>query len=183
MSVIVIRLEGLPLTAKSTDIREFFYEMKIPKGAVNIVGGEKGIAFICFATDEDARLAMDLSGGMLHNEPVRLFLSSKKEMEMVIATAHSQVVMGGSGSGKGGGSGGLPASSPTAGLAAVYGGGQAAAGAQMKPSKKEEQPPAVVEKLAESGYWKAAADYKASSENLKGIHFIKNYVQITKYNR
>lgn len=90
MSTIIIRLQNLPLTAKAADIREFFGDLKIPKGSVNIVGGPMGDAFIGFASDEDARLAMQLDGRPLHNSSIRLMLSSKREMEQVIANAQAQ---------------------------------------------------------------------------------------------
>ena len=61
--------------------------MKIPDGGVHIVGGEDGDAFIAFASDEDARQAMRMSGKEIHNKAVDLFLSSKVEMSQVIADA------------------------------------------------------------------------------------------------
>ena len=48
----------------------------IPDGGVHIVGGENGDAFIAFATDEDARRAMQLTGKELHGKPVRLDMIS-----------------------------------------------------------------------------------------------------------
>uniref|UniRef100_A0A914KWB4 RRM domain-containing protein n=1 Tax=Meloidogyne incognita TaxID=6306 RepID=A0A914KWB4_MELIC len=89
MSTIIIRLQNLPLSAKAADIREFFGDLKIPKGSVNIVGGHLGDAFIGFASDEDARLAMLLDGRLLHNSKIRLMLSSKREMEQVISSAQA----------------------------------------------------------------------------------------------
>lgn len=90
MSTIIIRLQNLPLSAKAHDIREFFGDLKIPKGSVNIVGGSNGDAFIGFQTDEDARLAMQLDGQFLHQSKIRLMLSSRREMETVIADAQAQ---------------------------------------------------------------------------------------------
>uniref|UniRef100_A0A915LDR1 RRM domain-containing protein n=1 Tax=Meloidogyne javanica TaxID=6303 RepID=A0A915LDR1_MELJA len=58
-------------------------------GSVNIVGGHLGDAFIGFASDEDARLAMLLDGRLLHNSKIRLMLSSKREMEQVISSAQA----------------------------------------------------------------------------------------------
>lgn len=92
MSTIIIRLQNLPLSAKAADIREFFGDLKIPKGSVNIVGGPMGDAFIGFASDEDARLAMQLDCRLLHNANIRLMLSSKREMEQVISNAQAQAV-------------------------------------------------------------------------------------------
>lgn len=89
MSTIIIRLQNLPLSAKAADIREFFGDLKIPKGSVNIVGGPSGDAFIGFQTDEDARLAMLLDGRLLHKAKIRLMLSSRREMEQVIANAQA----------------------------------------------------------------------------------------------
>lgn len=86
---IIIRLQNLPLTAKAADIREFFGDLKIPKGAVNIVGGSDGDAFIGFATDEDARLAMRCDGKSLHKSTIRLMLSSRCEMDSTISNAHA----------------------------------------------------------------------------------------------
>ncbi len=54
---------------------------------MHIVGGEDGDAFIAFASDEDARQAMRMSGMEIHNKAVDLFLSSKVEMSQVIADA------------------------------------------------------------------------------------------------
>ena len=54
---------------------------------MHIVGGEDGDAFIAFASDEDARQAMRMSGKEIHNKAVDLFLSSKVEMSQVIADA------------------------------------------------------------------------------------------------
>lgn len=89
MSTIIIRLQNLPLSAKASDIREFFAGLKIPEGQVNIVGGPDGDAFIGFATDEDARQAMSFDGRLLHTAKVKLLLSSKVEMEQVIAKARA----------------------------------------------------------------------------------------------
>lgn len=84
---VIIRLQGLPLSASSADIRSFFGGLRIPDGAVNIVGGELGDAFIGFLEDEDARQAMRKNNGLIHGSEVRLFLSSMKEMKEVIDTA------------------------------------------------------------------------------------------------
>ena len=43
----------------------------IPDGGVHIVGGDNGDAFIAFATDEDARRAMQMTGKELHGKPVK----------------------------------------------------------------------------------------------------------------
>ncbi|GMR63092.1 hypothetical protein PMAYCL1PPCAC_33287 [Pristionchus mayeri] len=86
---VIIRLQGLPLSAASADIRAFFSGLRIPDGAVNIVGGDDGDAFIGFATDEDARQAMRKNHGQIHNAEVRLHLSSRSEMNEVIDRARS----------------------------------------------------------------------------------------------
>lgn len=79
--VVVIRLQGLRITAGSEDIRKFFTGLKIPDGGVHIIGGEHDEAFILFASDEDARRAMNRSGGCIRGSPVQLFLSSQTEMQ------------------------------------------------------------------------------------------------------
>lgn len=84
---IIIRLQNLPWDASALNIRQFFYGLGIPDGGVHIIGGEKGDAFIAFSTDEDARQAMKNDGGYIGSTPVKLFLSSKAEMQSVIAAA------------------------------------------------------------------------------------------------
>lgn len=79
--VVVIRLQGLRITAGSEDIRKFFSGLTIPDGGVHIIGGEDDEAFILFASDEDARRAMKRSGGCIRGSPVKLFLSSQTEMQ------------------------------------------------------------------------------------------------------
>lgn len=87
---VIIRLQNLPLEARSVDIRKFFDKLLIPDGGVHIIGGEKGDAFIAFQSDEDARIAMSRNGYYLCNTPVKLYLSSKQEMQTVIAAARNQ---------------------------------------------------------------------------------------------
>ncbi|MFH4973968.1 hypothetical protein AB6A40_000677 [Gnathostoma spinigerum] len=91
----IIRLQRLPLSANAADIRSFFSGLRIPDGAVHIVGGPDGDAFIGFATDEDARQAMRFDQRKIHDQPVRLLLSSRVEMDAVIAKARSGDLGGG----------------------------------------------------------------------------------------
>ncbi|XP_077208025.1 RNA-binding protein 12B [Paroedura picta] len=81
---VVIRLQGLPVVAGSSDIRRFFSGLNIPDGGVHIIGGDKGEAFIIFATDEDARQGMSFSGGLIKDSRIELFLSSKTEMQNIV---------------------------------------------------------------------------------------------------
>ncbi|XP_051878847.1 RNA-binding protein 12-like isoform X2 [Pristis pectinata] len=81
---VVIRLQGLPVSAGTLDIRHFFSRLTIPDGGVHIIGGELGEAFIVFATDEDARLALMRSGEILKGSRVKLTLSSRNEMQNII---------------------------------------------------------------------------------------------------
>ncbi|XP_029447529.1 LOW QUALITY PROTEIN: RNA-binding protein 12B-like [Rhinatrema bivittatum] len=81
---VVIRLQGLPVSAGSADIRHFFTGLNVPDGGVHIIGGEFGEAFIIFATDEDARHAMSRSGGFIKQSNIQLYLSSKREMQDTI---------------------------------------------------------------------------------------------------
>uniref|UniRef100_A0A0R3RU57 Bm7255 n=1 Tax=Elaeophora elaphi TaxID=1147741 RepID=A0A0R3RU57_9BILA len=85
----IIRLQRLPLSANAADIRSFFAGLRIPDGAVHIVGGPDGDAFIGFATDEDARQAMRFDNRRIHDQRVRLLLSSRVEMDAVIAKARA----------------------------------------------------------------------------------------------
>lgn len=88
---VVIRLQGLKITAGSEDIRKFFTGLKIPDGGVHIIGGEREEAFIIFASDEDARRAMTRSGGCIKGSPVALLLSSKTEMQTVLERSTKNV--------------------------------------------------------------------------------------------
>uniref|UniRef100_A0A8C6M698 RRM domain-containing protein n=1 Tax=Nothobranchius furzeri TaxID=105023 RepID=A0A8C6M698_NOTFU len=81
---VVIRLQGLSVTAGSEDIRSFFSGLRIPDGGVHIIGGELDEAFIIFASDEDARRAMLRSGKLIKDSQVTLLLSSKTEMQNVL---------------------------------------------------------------------------------------------------
>ncbi|XP_034409555.1 RNA binding motif protein 12Bb [Cyclopterus lumpus] len=88
---VVIRLQGLKVTAGSEDIRKFFTGLTIPDGGVHIIGGERDEAFIIFASDEDARRAMIRSGGCIKGSPVALLLSSKAEMQNVLEKSATNV--------------------------------------------------------------------------------------------
>lgn len=81
---VVIRLQGLSISAGSQDIRKFFAGLRIPDGGVHIVGGELEEAFIIFGSDEDARIAMTKSGNYIRGSPVKLLLSSKTEMQNIL---------------------------------------------------------------------------------------------------
>ncbi|ODM94575.1 RNA-binding protein 12, partial [Orchesella cincta] len=91
---VIIRLQNLPLTASSIDIRNFFHGLSIPDGGVHIVGGINGDSFIAFSTDEDARQAMRLSGQHLKDSRVSLLLSSRNEMYKVIEQARLTAIGG-----------------------------------------------------------------------------------------
>ncbi|XP_054719804.1 uncharacterized protein LOC129229511 [Uloborus diversus] len=90
---IIIRLQNLPWSANSVDIRRYFSGLSIPEGGVHIVGGEMGDAFIAFSTDEDARLAMAKDGGKIKDMQIKLLLSSRTEMMRVIEQARTQNVI------------------------------------------------------------------------------------------
>lgn len=88
---IIIRLQNLPLSASSLDIRRFFSGLLIPDGGVHIIGGPDKIAFIAFSTDEDARQAMARQHeALIKDTKIQLFLSSRNEMKQVIDKARSQ---------------------------------------------------------------------------------------------
>ncbi|XP_029641926.1 uncharacterized protein LOC115216597 isoform X1 [Octopus sinensis] len=88
---VIIRLQGLPWSASAMDIRQYFQGLSIPDGGVHIVGGERGDAFIAFGSDEDARQAMLRTNGQINGNTVQLLLSSKTEMQSVIALAREAV--------------------------------------------------------------------------------------------
>lgn len=87
---IIIKLQGLPLEATSVDVRRYFLGLTIPDGGVHIVGGDDGIVFIEFASDEDARQAMARGDGNIKNYNIKLLLSSRTEMQSVIEAARQQ---------------------------------------------------------------------------------------------
>uniref|UniRef100_A0A1B6MJ61 RRM domain-containing protein n=1 Tax=Graphocephala atropunctata TaxID=36148 RepID=A0A1B6MJ61_9HEMI len=87
---VIIRLQNLPWSANAQDIRQYFHGLSIPEGGVHIVGGEQGDAFIAFSTDEDARQAMLIDGGKIKEVKIKLYLSSRSEMQKVIETARAQ---------------------------------------------------------------------------------------------
>ncbi|KAA3672471.1 uncharacterized protein DEA37_0010660 [Paragonimus westermani] len=95
---VIIRLQNLPMSANASNIRRFFSGLAIPEGGVHIVGGNDGDAFIAFATDEDARKAMLLDRQSINGAPVRLFLSSKTEMQSIIDSARSSALFSGAAS-------------------------------------------------------------------------------------
>ncbi|CAF0793832.1 unnamed protein product [Didymodactylos carnosus] len=96
----IIRLQNLAWEARSQDIRKYFVGLQIPDGGVHIVGGDRGDAFIAFQSDDDARQAMQKDGGQICNQSVKLFLSSKSEMQNVIAAARSKTMPTSSANGK-----------------------------------------------------------------------------------
>lgn len=87
---VIIRLQGLPWSSSAASIRQYFKDLNIPPGGVHIIGGEKGDAFIAFSTDEDARQAMMLNLGKIDGSQIMLYLSSKTQMQQVIAEARGQ---------------------------------------------------------------------------------------------
>ncbi|CAL8088078.1 unnamed protein product [Calicophoron daubneyi] len=95
---VIIRLQNLPMSANASNIRRFFGGLAIPEGGVHIVGGNDGDAFIAFATDEDARKAMLLDRQAINGASIRLFLSSKTEMQSVIESARSSALFSSSAS-------------------------------------------------------------------------------------
>ncbi|CAH8636898.1 unnamed protein product [Dicrocoelium dendriticum] len=92
---VIIRLQNLPMSANASNIRRFFSGLAIPEGGVHIVGGNDGDAFIAFATDEDARKAMLLDRQTINGASVRLFLSSKTEMQSIIDSARNSALLAG----------------------------------------------------------------------------------------
>ncbi|XP_075682084.1 RNA-binding protein 12B-like [Rhinoderma darwinii] len=81
---LIIRLQGLPAVADSFDIRQFFCGLNIPRGGVYITGGKYGEAYIVFATYEDARYALSLSGRLLKDSYVHLTYSNEEEMRRAL---------------------------------------------------------------------------------------------------
>ncbi|XP_072168820.1 uncharacterized protein [Diadema setosum] len=87
--MIILRLQGLPWSATAKDIRQYFEGLSIPDGGVHIIGGEEGDVFIAFTTDDDARKAMQRQKQPLCGSRIMLLLSSKAEMQEVIAESRA----------------------------------------------------------------------------------------------
>ncbi|KAL2083918.1 hypothetical protein ACEWY4_019436 [Coilia grayii] len=79
--MIILRLQGLNTEAEPEDIRRFFYGLEIPQGAVHIIGGYLGEAFILFKSERDGQLAMRRSGNALMGSRVTLHISSVAELK------------------------------------------------------------------------------------------------------
>lgn len=69
------------MKASTKDIRTFFKCSRIPDGGVYITGGSLREAFIAFATERDAQLALRRSGKTLKGSKVTLHGSSLEELE------------------------------------------------------------------------------------------------------
>ncbi|XP_069604812.1 RNA-binding protein 12B-like isoform X2 [Ranitomeya imitator] len=80
----IVQLKGLPATATSSDIREFFCGLHIPRGGVSIIGGIYGEAYIVFSTHDDARQAVNLSGRLLKDSFVYLEYANEEEMRAAL---------------------------------------------------------------------------------------------------
>lgn len=78
---VILRLQGLDVKAGTEDIRQFFKCLQIPDGGVYIVGGSLQEAFIAFASERDAQLAMGFTGNLLKGSRVTLHISSMEELE------------------------------------------------------------------------------------------------------
>ncbi|XP_069604811.1 RNA-binding protein 12B-like isoform X1 [Ranitomeya imitator] len=76
----IVQLKGLPAMATSSDIREFFCGLHIPRGGVSIIGGIYGEAYIVFSTHDDARKAVNLSGHLLKDSFVYLEYANEGDM-------------------------------------------------------------------------------------------------------
>lgn len=90
--VIVLRLEGLTNEAESEDIRDFFRGLWIPQGAVHIIGGKLGEAFILFTSEKDGELAIRRSGNLLKGSRVTLHISSPAELKQKLTLSLKQEV-------------------------------------------------------------------------------------------
>ncbi|XP_041454495.1 uncharacterized protein LOC121407474 [Lytechinus variegatus] len=87
--MIILRLQGLPWSATAKDVRQHFEGLSIPDGGVHIIGGEEGDVFIAFSSDDDARKAMQRQKQPLNGSRIMLLLSSKSEMQEVIAESRA----------------------------------------------------------------------------------------------
>jgi RNA recognition motif-containing protein len=89
----IIKVSRVPDTAKSNDLREFFSGITIPFGGLVILGGSEGDAFVGFTTDESARLAMEREGSTLHGSKISVRLSSRTEMENLLAKRFAEIAI------------------------------------------------------------------------------------------
>lgn len=82
MTEVVIRLQNLPLSASSSDVRQFFNGLDIPNGGVRIIGGAKGDCFIVFSNSQDARDALRKDGFWLKDQQIILLPSRYYQMPL-----------------------------------------------------------------------------------------------------
>ncbi|XP_066434511.1 RNA-binding protein 12B-like isoform X1 [Eleutherodactylus coqui] len=76
-----VRLEGLSAAVNTQDLRLHFAGLEIPQGAVTIIGGDRGLAYVDFTTRADAQSAVRLSGDRIKNSTLYVYPSSLAEME------------------------------------------------------------------------------------------------------
>lgn len=81
----IVKIRGLPLSAKSHDIRALFGGLLIPDGAVHVIGGAEGLAFIAFGTFEDAKQAVNFTNAEIHGHPIVAEWSTETEMCKIIS--------------------------------------------------------------------------------------------------
>ena len=75
----VVKLTGVSLSAKSSDIRELFAGLRIADGAIHIVGGREESAFVVFTRPEDAQQGVLYSHTEIHGHQVQVAWSTRKK--------------------------------------------------------------------------------------------------------
>ncbi|GMH13011.1 hypothetical protein Nepgr_014852 [Nepenthes gracilis] len=85
----ILRLRGLPYSAVTDDIIDFFKDFVLSEDKVHITynseGRPSGEAFVVFANPEDSRAAMAKDRMTLGNRYIELFPSSQEEMDEAIS--------------------------------------------------------------------------------------------------
>ncbi|CAI7838875.1 unnamed protein product [Closterium sp. NIES-54] len=90
----IVKMRGLPFSATSKDILEFFGEYPLADAAVHIItnsiGRLTGEAFVEFGSTDEARAAMGKDRERMGTRYIELYLSSRDEATRIATRASTQ---------------------------------------------------------------------------------------------
>ncbi|XP_074321280.1 uncharacterized protein LOC141657832 [Silene latifolia] len=89
----ILRLRGLPFSARSEAIKKFFKDFDLADDAIHMIynsaGRASGDAFVKFASAEDSKSAMVKDKKTLGSRYVELFPATQEEMDEAVASGRS----------------------------------------------------------------------------------------------
>ncbi|KAJ4460796.1 putative Epithelial splicing regulatory protein 2 [Paratrimastix pyriformis] len=92
----VVRLRGLPFQASEQDIREFFHDLQVAQNGVQIAlnreGRPSGDAYVQFATEEDAKKALEYDRRSMGRRYIEVFSATFADMNSASAASRPQPV-------------------------------------------------------------------------------------------